>query len=137
MTYDYSRSRAVAERLITSRGRTINLIRPSENKEDDNRPWKGPKRPPDEDGVDFVLPVPGIQLLPNQVRIFGLSALGESGMLDGLIQVSELIFIVFPGEVDLRQFTFVEDGGVTFHINMTQALKPADVTLLGFIGVRR
>lgn len=137
MTFDYERQRKISERLIKSRGREITLVRPSEEKANSDRPWKGPKVPPDPDGNAFRLTVPGIQLLPNQVRIFGLSALGESGKLDGLIQISELIFIVFQGENDLRQFTFVEDGGVNFHIQTTQSLKPADVTLLGFIGVRR
>lgn len=137
MTFDYERQRRIAERLIRRSGRTVTLIRPSEQKENENRPWKGPRVPPDPDGEPFRFPVPGVQLLPNQVRTFGLSALGEAGKLDDLIQVSELVYIIFQGEVDLRQFTFVEDDGVNFHINTTQALKPAHVTLLGYIGVRR
>lgn len=128
---DYEEIRQIAQELVTEWGRTVTLVRPSETPVDATRPWIG------NIDDDFTLVVPAIQVLPNQVRIFGLSALGESGKLDELMQISQLIYVVFQGEVDLRQFTFLLDGGVRYNINSTQALKPANVTLLGYIGASR
>lgn len=136
MTYDYTRVRDTAERLVKRFGRTVTLVRPTEIKDDHDRPWKGPSVNSDVN-PDTKLQVPAIQLLPNQVRIFGLSAIGESHMLDGLVSKSEYVYIIFQGEVDIRQFTFVEDRAVTYQIEATQSLRPANVTLLGYIGVRR
>lgn len=136
MTYDYTKVRNTAERLVNRFGRRVTLVRPTEVKENTNRPWKGPSTDADEN-PEFTFEVPCIQLLPNQVRIFGLAALGESQMLDGLISMSEYVYVVFQGETDLRQFTFVRDGGVDYQIEATQALRPANITLLGYIGVRR
>ena len=131
--YNYIRARNKAQELITRFGRQITLVRPTQIKQNPDRPWKGP----DQTVPPQILVIPGIQLLPNQVRVFQLSALGEASMLEGAILVSELVYIVFQGETDIRDFSFVEDNGVKYHINATQALKPADITLLGYIGVRR
>lgn len=131
MAVDYDKMALVAERLVTENGRTISLIRQGETPTDTAKPWNGSS------GVETVVDVPGIQLLPNAVRVFGLSALGDAGKLDGLISISELVYVIFQGEEDLKQFTFVRDGGVDYQIEATQALKPANKTLLGFVVVRR
>lgn len=133
MKFDYSRPLAVAKRQIDRFGRQIELVRPTEVKADPDRPWRGISG----SETPFILPVQAVQATPNQVRIFDLSALGESGKLEGLVQISEIIYIVFQGENDLRQFTFVRDDGIDYVIQATQALKPGDTTLLGFLGVRR
>ncbi|MAD98777.1 MAG: hypothetical protein Unbinned200contig1000_15 [Prokaryotic dsDNA virus sp.] len=131
MAIDYAKLAATAQRLITDAGRTITLVRPTESPADPTQPWNGPS------GGETTLDVPGVQLLPNSVRIFGLSALGDANEFRGLVTYSELVYVVFPGENDLSQFTFVRDNGIDFQIEATQELKPKDVTLVGYIGVRR
>jgi len=132
MSVDYGKLAEKARKLITDNGRTITLVRQNETPIDATKPWNGSVASP-----ETTVVVPAMQLLPNAVRVFGLSALGDASKLDGLISVSEYVYVLFQGEVDLHQFTFVRDGGIDFNIEATQALKPANVTLLGFIGVRR
>lgn len=132
MAINYVKLAAKAQKLITDGGRTITLVRQNETPIDAAKPWNGSIPAP-----ETTLNVPAMQLLPNAVRVFGLSALGDASKLDGLLSVSEYVYILFQGEIDLHQFTFVRDGGIDFNIEATQALKPANTTLLGFIGVRR
>lgn len=135
MAIDYEKIAKKAQKLVTDSGRMITLVRPSQVKADPNKPWNGPSTTPDPN--ETLLVVPGIQVLPNAVRIFDLSALGDATMMNGLINVNELVYVVFQGENNLEDYTFVRDGGIDFQIQATQALKPANKTLLGFIGVRR
>lgn len=131
---DYVKLAAKAQTLITNAGRTITLVRPNETPADPTQPWNGPPAAP---AGETTLDLPGVQLLPNAVRIFGLSALGDANEFRGLVTYAELVYVVFQGEADLSEYTFVRDGGVDYQIEATQELKPADTTLLGFIGVRR
>lgn len=130
--YDYERLRRKSKEMITRFGRKVTLVRPTQTPTDSQRPWKGPQP----SGAETTLKIPGLQLLPNQVRIFNLSALGEASTLKGAILKSEYVYIVFQDQEDIRGYTFVEDGGERFHIEATQVLKPADTILLGYIGVR-
>lgn len=134
MAIDYNKLALKAQKLVTDAGRTVTLVRTNETPADTNQPWNGPPAAP---VGETTLDVPGIQLLPNAVRVFGLSALGDAKEFQGLITFSELVYIIFQGEADLGTFTLVRDGGVDYQIEATQALKPANTTLLGFIGVRR
>lgn len=141
MAIDYVKLAAKARTLITQNGRTVTLVKPTKTSADPAQPWNGPAAPVtdpvDPDDGEIKLEVPGVQLLPNAVRVFGLSALGDANEFRGLITYSELVYIVFQGEENLESYTFVRDDGVDFQIEATQALKPANTTLLGFIGVRR
>lgn len=132
MAINYAKLAAKAQQLVTQSGRTVSLIRKNETPIDNAKPWNGSHAAP-----ETALVVPAIQLLPNAVRIFGLAALGDANRLDGLISLSEYVYIVFAGENDLHQYTQVLDEGVYFNIEATQSLRPAEITLLGYIGVRR
>ena len=132
MAIDYDKLALTAERLVTESGRTIELVMTSKTPDDVTKPWRG-----NTSAGETVLEVPGIQLLPNAVRVFDLSALGDANEFRGLVTYSELVYVIFQGEANLEDYTLVRDGGVDFQIQSTQALKPASKTLLGFIGVRR
>lgn len=132
MAIDYNKMSAIAKKLITESGRTILLIKPPNIKTDPNKPWLGSSS-----SSETAISVPAIQVLPNAVRIFGLSALGDASELRELLSNVELVYVIYQQEINLHQFTFVRDFGVDYHIVATQALKPANTTLLGFIGVRR
>lgn len=133
MAINYTKMAAKAQKLITDSGKTITLVETTRVPEDTDKPWNGPD--PNED--PNLLLIPGVQIVPNAVRIFDLSALGTAHEFQGLITYSEIIYVVFQGENDLHDYTFVRDGGVDRQILATQTLKPANTTLLGFIGVRR
>ena len=129
----YASKAATAKRLINKRGRSIELIRLDESAANTSRPWKGPPSTPSE----TTLPLKGVFVPPNTVRQFGLSALGLGTQLEDMISMSDQVIIVAQGEVDLRIFTEVLDDGMRWGIFASQILKPGDVTLLGFLGVRR
>ena len=131
---DYVKLAETANRLVKESGRTIQLIKSPTQLADDNEPWNGPSNVTQ---GEVSVTVPAVQLLPAAVRIFGLAALGEASEFRGLITYSELVYVIFQGEQPLQEFTTVLDNGVRYQIQATQALKPADTTLLGFIGVRR
>lgn len=128
---DYVKLAATANRLVTESGRNITLVRKSRTPKDVSKPWLG------NTDDETTLVVPGVQMMPAAVRIFGLAALGDSSEFRGLVRYAELVYVVFQGENDLKNFTIVRDGGIDYKIEATQTLKPANTTLLGFIGVSR
>lgn len=81
----------------------------------------------------------GLFLPPNQVRIFGLSALGEGTKFDQLFAQSEQIVIVYvETAIDIKQFSFVRDTDTTiWKVDAIQELKPAETRILAYIGTRR
>jgi hypothetical protein len=130
MAIDYDKLALKAKGLITKLGRQITLEKTAAPA-DANRPWNGVSGTPD------TLIVPALQLLPNAVRIFQLSALGDATDLQGPLTVCERVYITFLGENSVDEYSWVNDGGVKYVIGPTQTLKPQNVTLLTYIGVRR
>jgi hypothetical protein len=131
-TYDYAPIAAKVDAALIKYGREITLTKYSETPADATKPWNG--RDP---SGDTTLTVNALQLLPNAVRIFGLSALGESSRLEGMLNVLDYVYIAYIGTAEISDFTYVTDGGVDYIIEATQELKPEDVNLLAYIGVRR
>jgi len=128
---DYVKLAATAERLIAANGRLITFVRKPEVAADPDKPWGT------QTGADIIFETSSVFVPPNTVRQFGLTALGQGTEFDDLITFSDYIGIFFPGTQDTRQYTHVVDGAETFGIIGLQILKPADVQLLGFVGIRR
>lgn len=140
MGVDYTALAAVSERLIEENGRAITLVAEPRTKVDPTMPWKGPIL--DEVDPDYVAPVNlelfGVFVPPNQVRIFGLSSLGKGTEFVDLMAFSDQVIISYPTQVDLTPYTAVlESDGSRWGVVAYQLLKPAEVQLLSFIGVRR
>ncbi len=134
MAINYTKLAATAKRLIEANGRKLIMLRPSEVAADTAKPWDGPA--PATADTEFA--ISGVFVPPNTVRQFGLTALGTGhDFLEDLIQTSEQMCITFPGETDLAQFTHMKDGTVDWNVIGIQVLKPGNVTLLAFIGVKR
>lgn len=147
----YERMLSVSQDLISRRGRDVTYVKPrrTEFLIDSNRPWKGHSPPPppidDENPIPPITP-PEEQLAfvmrtvvvpSNQVRIFGLAALGDALQFNDLVQNSEKLLIVCPGTLNVDDFYQVIDEGVTYGITANQVLRPANLTLLAYLGVRR
>lgn len=128
---DYVKLAATAERLVRQSGRLITFVKKDRTPADPLKPWNGSI-----DGED-LLDLSGVFVTPNQVRIFGLSALGDAVGFQDMVAFSEQLIITFPGENNLREYQTIRDGSVNWNVTAYQFLKPADVTLLAFIGVRR
>ena len=132
---DYVRMAATAQRLITKNGRSIQFARPDNAPANANRPWKGPLT--GEEAQPLTINLMGVFVPPNTVRQFGLTALGEGTEYRDLVTYSQQIIITAPGEQDLREFISVIDRDERWGIIGLQVLRPADITLLAFVGVRR
>jgi len=129
---DYVRLAATANRLIEKNGRSIQFVRLNEDPADPTKPWNGPAA-----GGEGNLDLFGVFVPPNTVRQFGLTALGEGTEFQDLLTMSEQVIITAQAENDLRLYTEVVDRSQRWGIIGLQVLRPADVTLLAFVGVRR
>lgn len=136
---DYVKLLATANRLVSKNGREIVLYRSNRLSADSAKPWRGP--PPvdvnEPTTADFTLTLRGVFVPPNTVREFGITSLGEGSLMEDMIKVSQQIVIVAGKEVDFREFDKLTDRGETWGIQAMQVLRPGDVTLLAFMGVRR
>lgn len=132
VAFDYTDLAATAKSLVEEFGRAVTLTGLKQAAADPSKPWEGPS-----DAAGVPLPLWGCFVPPNTVRQFGLTSLGEGTEWKDLITFSEQIMITFPGEVDLRNYTNLNDQGVVWGILGTQVLRPGPVTLMAFIGVRR
>ena len=131
---DYVKIAATAKRLVEANGRLVTFYGVDQTSSDPAAPWNGPSVV--KSGVGTALY--GVFVPPNTVRQFGLTALGRGTEFDDLFRFSEQVGIVFPeGGLDLRQFSIVEDGGTEWKIIGLQELKPAERSVLAFVGVRR
>ena len=130
---DYVKLAGVADRLIRANGREVQFVRKATALLDPAKPWKGSD--PDEDEITLTLPA--VFVPPNQVRIFGLSALGEATEFRDMVTFSEQIAIVACGQNDLREYQTIRDGSINWNMIGLQLLKPATLNILAFVGTRR
>lgn len=128
---DYVKLAATAKRLVAANGRLITFVKNSEVAVDPDKPWG------EQTNAETLFTTASVFVPPNTVRQFGLTALGQGTEYTDLITFSDYIGIFFPETQDCRDFTHVRDGGEEFGIIGLQILKPADIQLLGFVGIRR
>ena len=133
---DYVKLLAVANRLINKNGRDIILKRNSRDKADPAKPWRGPGDV-SSGFTPLAFSLRGVFVPPNTVREFGITSLGEGTLLQDLITVSQQIVIVAGQAFDFREFNILVDRNEDWGIQGMQVLRPGDITLLAFIGVRR
>lgn len=131
---DYVKLQNTAIRLIKSNGREITLVKLDETAADSAKPWQGPTVVND---ASASLVTRGVFVPPNTVRQFGLSSLGEGTEIEGLLTHSEQVIIIAQGDVDVRDFSKVIDRGEEWGIIGYQVLRPGDLGILSFLGVRR
>jgi len=126
---------AIADRaseLIIRFGRDLTLVRQSRDPVNPSKPWNGPGTFSEE-----TLILQGVFAPPNQVRQFGITALGEGTEFMDLMSISEQIIIVNSYDNDLRDYRIARDGSVDWGIIGIQTLKPGKVGLISFLEVRR
>lgn len=130
---DYTKIASTAQRLIRENGRELVFVRKPLSSADPAKPWKGS----DPEVEEITLTISGVFVPPNQIRQFGLSALGQGTEFKDLIDFSEQVIIVYPGDNDLRQYKTVRDQNVNWNMIGLQYLKPGTIPLLAFVGTRR
>lgn len=132
---DYNRLARTSERLITKNGRLITFKKPDPNAPpaDPQKPWNGP----DPNAPMLELPLRAVFAPPNTVRQFGLTALGKGYEVEDLFAFVEQILILFPGENDVTEYPIVTDEGKDYNLVAYQLLRPANRSLVAFVGIRR
>lgn len=131
---DYTKPLATARRLVEKFGKLVTFIELGDTPTDTDKPWEGqtdkksdPKQTQALNAV-FVEPESSTKL-------------GIENMNDDLMTRTDKILIVEPnaaGDIKLEQFNQVIDtDDSTWNILFVRTLRPADVTLLFFVGVAR
>ena len=130
MAVDYTKLAATAACLIQENGRTVVFNQIDQVAADTNQPWKGPTDP--ESGPTSTTTVSAVFVPPSSASSLGMNTVSE----DMLSKVRE-IAIVEPGSFDLATADVVIDNGQRKVIEFVETLRPAGVTLLHYVGVRR
>lgn len=130
---DYNALAATARGLVEANGRQVTLRKLATTPADANKPWRGAASPAG---------APAAQAAPYGVAVPPSSAvaLGMSTKDTDLVKRSEQIFILTPVEgetLDYSTMTELVDGTEPYRIVAVEKLRPADVTLLYFVGVAR
>lgn len=125
---NYTKLLATVERLIANAGRVVTFEQLDDEAIDSSKPWRGPGEPTallvDDNPAVFV-PPSGFDF-------------GKELVQDELLARCEQVCLTAPSTVlDLNNCTCVVDGGVRWAVVWAQELKPADVSLLFAIGVKR
>lgn len=128
---DFTRLLATAQRLITKNGRSVTFISLDETPPDPAKPWDGPTDP---------RATPSSTLVVDAVNVDAASAvrLGLVAESSDLLKRAESFLIVSAGaNVDLKLFQQVLDEGVYWNIEGVNQLRPASITVVSFVGLRR
>jgi len=134
MAIDYVALANKAQTLVQDSGRSVTFRRLDRTTLDDaGKPWRGTATP--RTTVDASVTATAVVVSPA-----GAAALGIVTLDSELIKRSQEVMIVALGATstdDLSTFDEVLDGTVLWKIQKVDTLKPADTTLLYFVGVAR
>lgn len=133
---NYDRTVAMAERLIIKYGRKVSAVKFTKTPDSSSERWKGTADI--RDSADNVT--------ENFSAVFaqptGEDKLGKSTISADLAKRSEQILLVSPGKKtiksDLAEFNeIIDTDGSKWKIEGVETLKPGNVVLLYYIGVKR
>ena len=131
-----ARQADLAQRLISTKGRTVTFIKLNKTTTDPNKPWRGnadPRNPPEASSSQVAVFVP----------ISSAAMLSQRTLQDELVKRSEQMCLVGPGSQstdDLTEFDEILDSdGTRWKINFADVLQPGDkqFRILYSLGVRR
>lgn len=130
---DYAALAVTARSLVEANGRQVTLRRLEDAPSDVSKPWRGPTNPASP--ADATATPSGVAVPPSSLVTLGMTTSDSD-----LVKRSSSIFIITPvsGETeDYSTFHELVDDGEPFRIVAVEKLRPANVTLLYFIGVAR
>jgi len=129
---DYAAKLAKVKEKIRAKGRQITLSSLDSDSATPSKPWLGATNPRDPLNTDSTT------IYAVNVPMSSASSLGIRTEAVELYKNTESVFIAEPGEdtpEDFDQYQLVTDGSQEFKITFIEKLKPADLTLLYYIGV--
>lgn len=131
-TFDYAALLTDVRALVQDFGRQVTLRKYDRTPADANKPWRGATDPR---ATATEATVWAVSVPPSGLNELGIEAVADE---EALRRVTEIL-ICEPGDDDpdnLDTYDEVVDGSV-LHIEYACKLKPASVTMLYFIGVKR
>lgn len=134
-TFDYVKTSLTARKLVEKFGkkRIVQILKFSEDEQDPSKPWKGSSNP--RLVPDFDVTTEAVFISPSSAVRLGILTID-----DDLVKNSEKIMIIAPGQTiteDLRLADEVIDEAERWKVAGVSTLKPAEVVLLYYIGVKR
>lgn len=129
---DYAAKLAKVKEKIRTKGRQITLSSLDSDSATPAKPWLGATNP------RAALNTDSTTIYAVNVPMSSASSLGIRSEAVDLYKDTQSVFIAEPGEdspEDFDQYQLVTDGGQEFKITFIEKLKPADLTLLYYIGV--
>lgn len=133
-TFDYAGLLVDVKALVQEFGRQVTLVRYDRTPANAAEPWEGATEPRNGD----LATVWAVSVPPSSLNELGIDTTLDDNV-SGLTRASEIL-ICEPGEDDpdaLDTYHEVRDGDDTFAIVYASKLKPADTTMLYFLGVKR
>lgn len=132
MIIDYAELAVTAKTLVEGTGRPVTFVQLDTTAADPARPHRGAATPRGAGATEVE--GDAVAVPPSSATQLGISTLDED-----FLKRAEQILIAIPdaGSPELDNFDEVIDGSVRWKINAIQKLRPADVTLLYFMSVRR
>jgi hypothetical protein len=127
---DYVRLAATASRLVAANGRALSFIRLEETPTDTAKPWRGADTPRAQ--ADSVVLGSGVAVPPSSLQSLGLSVSD-----DHFLKRAEQILIAVADE-DIENYDeVIDEGSTVWKITGVEKLRPAETTILFYVGVTR
>lgn len=129
----YTKVAEKASQIITKFGRQVTLVAESRTPADPTKPWESPSP------AEVTFELYGAFVPPNTVRQFGITALGLGTEFSDLMEMSEQVVILNNGNEDIRKYRIIRDSSdnADWGIIGIQQLKPGNIGIISFVGVRR
>lgn len=131
MSIDYQALATVAQGLIEEFGRQVTVIRFAQAPDDADEPWRGAADP--RSTPDALLTTGAVFVEPSSATRLGMRAIPED-----LLRRVTAVALVAPGPAnvfDLATANELIDGAARRKILVVDTLRPADTTLIYFLGV--
>lgn len=129
---DYAAKLTSVKEKIRAKGRQITLSSIDSDSSDQSKPWLGVADPRDPNNTASTT------IFAVNVPMISANSLGIRSETIELYKDTQSVFIAEPGEdtpEDFDQYQLITDGSQEYKISFIERLKPADITLLYYIGV--
>ena len=129
---DYAAKLAKVKAKIRAKGRQITLSTLDHESADTNKPWLSTTNPRSQWKTNRI------QIYVVNIPMAAANSLGIRSDAVELYKDTQSVYIAEPGDLtpeDFDQYQLVTDDEKEFKISFIEKLKPADTTLLYYIGV--
>lgn len=136
---NFTRSAALAKRLIEASGRTVELLKLNRDPLNSAAPWRGPDmtaEPASADGGDSVEAI--ACFVPARGAGFGRDAFDrEASTVRDAQQVALIASTSLPANTDLSRFDVIRDGTDVWKIVFVGELRPASTSVVWEVAVTK